>query len=579
MLFGRNFASQNFYSNTLCPSSEYYTNATLTWFTSYSSFAKAVAYGRTSTKHVQQTSKLTILGYTRPRALPSCGYCREDFPIRPYVFFDLHSPAVPPCVHAMADAEKVLAGSLGALALVWLCHRTLHQQLPLPPGPSGHWIWGNVAEMNVPHRPVKAPNLGDIICLRTLSNTTVIINSEALATELLEKRAAETSDRPRNVFVRELMGWNTSTVLHTHNNRHRQLRKTMALVLQQSQARTYSTLHSSNLLQFLRALAKTPDNYMNHIDDSASRFIMNLAYGHEIIEDDPLVAAVRAGQIYMEDGLATHRWVNSLPFRKLNLQSALLPITEGPFQCVITPPGNQLVQPSFTSRLLEQKGGANASEEDVDLIKWSAASLFGAEQTKAQDEIDRVIGPNRLPTVHDRGSLPYVEAVLQEVMRYYPVVPLCAPTLNTLSIASDFSPGIPHSTEQDIEFQGYRIPKGSSIEAILHDPDIYSDPHVFRPERYLESKPAPDPRKYIFGFGRRICPGIHIAYDSTFINCAGLISVFDFRASAELLASVDAVGGLESPDMWKLFNSSKIVPSDVQSNFGMMLQNVYSKLL
>ncbi|KAF8703128.1 cytochrome p450, partial [Rhizoctonia solani] len=488
----------------------------------------------------------------------------------------------------MADVEKVLAGSLGALALVWLCHRTLHQQLPLPPGPSGHWIWGNVAEMNVPHRPVKAATgwkeqYGDIICLRTLSNTTVIINSEALATELLEKRAAETSDRPRNVFVREL-----------------QLRKTMALVLQQSQARTYSTLHSSNLLQFLRALAKTPDNYMNHIDDSASRFIMNLAYGHEIIEDDPLVAAVRAGQIYMEDGLATHRWVNSLPF--LRYYPAWAPggefqkvAREGlrrrleyanvPFDTVMDGiRRNQLVQPSFTSRLLEQKGGANASEEDVDLIKWSAASLFGGGTAttvsilatlifclvihpeitkKAQDEIDRVIGPNRLPTVHDRGSLPYVEAVLQEVMRYYPVVPLCAPTLNTLSIASDFSPGIPHSTEQDIEFQGYRIPKGSSIEpnlwAILHDPDIYSDPYVFRPERYLESKPAPDPRKYIFGFGRRICPGIHIAYDSTFINCAGLISVFDFRASAELLASVDAVGGRESPDMWKLFNSSKIV--------------------
>ncbi|QRW23620.1 cytochrome P450 family protein [Rhizoctonia solani] len=489
----------------------------------------------------------------------------------------------------MADVEKLLAGSLGALALVWLCHRTLHQQLPLPPGPSGHWIWGNVAEMNVPHRPVKAATdwkeqYGDIICLRTLSNTTVIINSEALATELLEKRAAETSDRPRNVFVRELMGWNTSTVLHTHNNRHRQLRKTMALVLQQSQARTYSTLHSSNLLQFLRALAKTPDNYMNHIDDSASRFIMNLAYGHEIIEDDPLVAAVRAGQIYMEDGLATHRWVNSLPF--LRYYPAWAPggefqkvAREGlrrrleyanvPFDTVMDGiRRNQLVQPSFTSRLLEQKGGANASEEDVDLIKWSAASLFGGGTAttvsilatlifclvihpeitkKAQDEIDRVIGPNRLPTVHDRGSLPYVEAVLQEVMRYYPVVPLC----------------IPHSTEQDIEFQGYRIPKGSSIEpnlwAILHDPDIYSDPHVFRPERYLESKPAPDPRKYIFGFGRRICPGIHIAYDSTFINCAGLISVFDFRASAELLASVDAAGGRESPDMWKLFNSSKIV--------------------
>ncbi|CAE6436388.1 unnamed protein product [Rhizoctonia solani] len=489
----------------------------------------------------------------------------------------------------MDRQENILAGVIGALALIWVSHRTFQRQLPLPPGPPGHWIWGNVTEMNVPHRPVKAATewkdqYGDIICLRTVSNTTIIINSEGLVTELLEKRAAETSDRPRNVFVRELMGWNTSTVLHRHNNRHRQLRKTMALVLQQSQARTYSTLHSNNLLQFLRALVKTPDNYMNHIDDSASRFIMNLAYGHEIIEDDPLVAAVRAGQIYMEDGLATHRWVNSLPFLRYYpawapggefqkvAQEGLrrrLEYANVPFNTVMDGiRKNEAVQPSFTSRLLEQKGGANASEEDVDLIKWSAASLFGGGTAttvsilatlifclvlhpditkKAQEEIDRVVGPNRLPAVHDRGSLPYVEAVLQEVMRYYPVVPLC----------------IPHSTEQDIEFHGYRIPKGSSIEpnlwAILHDPDIYSSPHVFQPERYLQDPPAPDPRKYIFGFGRRVCPGIHIAYDSTFINCAGLISVFDFGASDELLASVDAVGGRESPDMWKLFNSSKIV--------------------
>ncbi|KAH7332820.1 cytochrome P450 [Rhizoctonia solani] len=386
----------------------------------------------------------------------------------------------------MENSERLLTGCVGVLAIAWLLSRIFVRQPPLPPGPPGRWLWGNMAEINVPHRPVKAA---------------------VEWRDLYEKRAAETSDRPRNVFVRELMGWNTSTVLHRHNDRHQQLRKTMASVLQQR----------------------------------------------------PLVEAVRAGQIYMEDGLATHRWVfvRRLEFANIPFDTVMDRIRR-----------NEIVRSSFTSRLLEQHGGASVSKEDVDLIKWSAASLFGGmvaltvsilamlifclvlhpEVTKkAQEEIDRVIGCDRLPTVYDRGSLPYVEAVLQEAMRYYPVVPLC----------------IPHSTEKDIEFRGYRIPQGSSIEpniwAILHDPDTYSNPHIFRPERYLQSPPAPDPRKYIFGFGRRVCPGIHIAYDSTFINCAGLISVFDFEASPELLASVEMVGGRESPDIWKLFNSSKIV--------------------
>lgn len=486
--------------------------------------------------------------------------------------------------------EWVFNACLGTLAIVVIVgNLSKKRRSPLPPGPPGHWLWGNVAEMNTLHRAVKAATewkrqYGDIVCLKTMSSTTIIINDERLVMELLEKRASETSDRARNVFVRELMGWETSTVLHRHNHRHRQLRKTMALVLQQSQARTYSSLHSSNLLLFLRALAKTPENYMHHIDDSAARFIMNLAYGHDIVENDPLVAAVRAGQIYMEDGLATHRWVNSLPFLRYypswapggefqnvareGLQRRL-EYANVPFDTVMDAiRKNTLVQPSFTSRLLEQKGGADASEEDIDLIKWSAASLFGGgtattvsimstllfllvlhpDVTKtAQEEIDRVIGRDRLPTVHDRGSLPFVEAVLQEAMRYYPVVPLC----------------IPHSTNQDIEFNGYLMPKGCSIEpnlwAILHDAETYPDPHIFRPERYLQENPEPDPRKYIFGFGRRVCPGIHVAYDSTFINCAGLLSVFEFAASSELLKSVAAVGGRDSPGMWKLFNSSKIV--------------------
>ncbi|KAG9092434.1 hypothetical protein FS749_015754 [Ceratobasidium sp. UAMH 11750] len=478
-----------------------------------------------------------------------------------------------------------LLSTLAALGVVYRLGSK--RRLPLPPGPPGHWLWGNVEEINEPHRAVKAATeykriYGDIVCLRTISNTTIILNDESAVLELLEKRASETADRPRNVFVQELMGWDNSTVLHKHNNRHRQLRKTIAIVLQQSQARTYSTLHSSNLVQFLRALAKTPNDFMNHIDNSASRFIMRLAYGHEIVENDPLVGAVRAGQIYMEDGLATHRWVNSLPFLRYypswapggDFQNVAreglkrrLEFANVPFDTVMDAiKRNDVVRPSFTSRLVEEKGGVNASDEDVDLIKWSAAALFGGgtattvsilatlifllalhpeEAKKAQEEIDRVIGRDRLPTVHDRGSLPYVEAVLQEAMRYYPVVPLC----------------IPHSTDRDIEFRGYLIPKGASIEpniwGMLHDPTTYHNPHLFLPSRYLQPTPEPDPRKYIFGFGRRVCPGIHVAYDSTFIHCAGLLAVFDIKASLELKESVERVGGDEG--MWRLFSSSKIV--------------------
>src|SRR5260221_4300407 len=53
-----------------------------------------------------------------------------------------------------------------------------------------------------------------------------------------------------------------------------------------------------------------------------------------------------------------------------------------------------------------------------------AMSLFPDVQRQAQEEIDRVIGRSRLPTHADRGQLPYISALLDEVHRWRPVVSL-----------------------------------------------------------------------------------------------------------------------------------------------------------
>jgi cytochrome P450 len=65
-------------------------------------------------------------------------------------------------------------------------------------------------------------------------------------------------------------------------------------------------------------------------------------------------------------------------------------------------------------------------------------------QKRAQQEIDSVVGRNRLPTYDDWESLPYVEAVMREVLRWRPVLPL----------------GIPHRVIDDDIYKGYLIPKG-----------------------------------------------------------------------------------------------------------------------
>ena len=76
-------------------------------------------------------------------------------------------------------------------------------------------------------------------------------------------------------------------------------------------------------------------------------------------------------------------------------------------------------------------------------------TLFPEVQLKAQEEIDRIVGTKRLPNFEDRANLPYVDAIVKEVLRWHPVAPI----------------GVPHMTTEDDIFNGYLIPKGALILA------------------------------------------------------------------------------------------------------------------
>ena len=65
-------------------------------------------------------------------------------------------------------------------------------------------------------------------------------------------------------------------------------------------------------------------------------------------------------------------------------------------------------------------------------------------QKKAQEEIDRVVGNQRLPSFDDRQSMPYTDAIYREIMRIRPAIPTC----------------IPHASTEDDVYNGYFIPKG-----------------------------------------------------------------------------------------------------------------------
>jgi cytochrome P450 len=144
--------------------------------------------------------------------------------------------------------------------------------------------------------------------------------------------------------------------------------------------------------------------------------------------------------------------------------------------------------------------------------------------SKAQKEMDEVVGEDRTPTWEDYEGLPYIAACVKEAMRWRPVVPLA----------------FPHSLAQGDWVDGYHLPKGADIfinaYGMQHDEKRFPNPDVFDPDHYrgvtalaseLASGEYEKRDHWAYGAGRRICPGIHLAERNLFLAISKLVWAFD----------------------------------------------------
>ncbi|CCM07189.1 uncharacterized protein FIBRA_09530 [Fibroporia radiculosa] len=168
---------------------------------------------------------------------------------------------------------------------------------------------------------------------------------------------------------------------------------------------------------------------------------------------------------------------------------------------------------------------------------------------RAREEIDHVVGNERLPGWEDEERLPWLIACIKETMRRRPPT-ITGKCIHSCSLCSSpnskSSSGMPHQTDEDDVYQGYLIPKGSTvignIWAIHMDPNRYSNPMTFDPERFYDKdRPSkwasgPDSNErdhYAFGWGRRFCQGSYMAEASLFIVLSRLIWGLDLVAGTD----------------------------------------------
>ncbi|KAI4616762.1 hypothetical protein J4E83_006342 [Alternaria metachromatica] len=358
---------------------------------------------------------------------------------------------------------------------------------------------------------------GPLSSVTVLGQTFIIINDPEIAFELLRDRSAIHSSRPSQTFSGDMVGWRHAIAMTPYSAEWKIHRKNITKIASTNvSVSVFDKAQETEAAHFLLNLLESPDKLFDHIRKEAGSVILKITYGYTAVANgnDPFVDMAAKTMEQFADATVPGKWsVDIFPF------------------CLGSDAEMEFVH-KWTALAL-YLGGADTTVSSI-MTFFLAMTVFPEVQKKAQEELDRVIGGGRLPVSKDKESLPYIEAIMKETHRWHLVAPMC----------------LPHCSTEEDTCRGYRIPKGSILLPnnwhFTHDPEVYPDPMVFRPERFLETpthKSEPDPRNFIFGYGRRICPGRYVADNALFITIAQTLAVFD------ITKFVDGDGRVVEPEV------------------------------
>lgn len=408
----------------------------------------------------------------------------------------------------------------------------------------------------------------------------LILSDPAIAIELLEKRSTKYSSRPRMVAMGELYSDNSSILVQPYGKDWSLRRRLLHYAMTPKALRGYKPIQEAEATRLCHQLLSAPQNYEKLIERFTSSVVFCVAYGHRI--DSLNAEVIRQRFEYMSymaslnvpgayacesfpilkhvpDVLAPwKREIKRMGAKEAAANLALFQLVKS--DIATAKARGEDAPDSLTKLVLEarEKEGIALSDEK---LAYTPASLFGAGSdttastlctailalvthpsalARAQQELDDVIGGTRLPTFDDEAKLPYLRALVKEVLRWRPVAVLG---------------GTPRATTQVDNYDGFTIPAGTTVLsnfwAMNLNEDYYPDPHVFDPLRFLPltsstSLSDEDGKVYetrykgrkaypgksgqdVFGVGRRICPGANLAENSLFAALGRLIWAFEIK--------------------------------------------------
>lgn len=487
---------------------------------------------------------------------------------------------------------------LTGLILVACCRSLfsfLDERPKLPDGPRRLAFLGNVFTLSRMHTSPDrellqiAQRWGDICMLWCGLTPVIVVNSPKAAYELMTNRSAVYSSRPEHNNFRSGM-WPWRLITTPVGGRFRLLRKIYHGLLSPRNAASIRKYQDYESTVMLGHLLDQPEHFIGDSERFSLSVIFSAVYGvrladlgHPLMREFFGLWAVML-RFYQPGSLLVDffpplqrlpRWLqpwlglaSRLRTRETSLHLAFLRNLSDASKDGRAPDcfGRSLLEVQEKEGLDEEKTadvlalliGAGA-ETTSGTIQWffEIMALHPEVVQKAQEELDRVVGCGRLPTWEDERALPYVRAVIKEVHRWAPMSAL----------------GVPHATTADDFYEGRTIPKGTivfpNLTALNRNPEIYPNPHLFSPDRFLadeldasSSAHQSDFTKrdhYHYGFGRRMCQGMYVAEASLYIVIARVLWAFDVRAKPghPLNIWAKSVGLASKPDPFDIIIESR----------------------
>ncbi|MBW0475941.1 hypothetical protein O181_015656 [Austropuccinia psidii MF-1] len=429
-------------------------------------------------------------------------------------------------------------------------------KLPLPPGPAsipflgyifGKHAWQQMESITQEYGPVSSVRLGNKLL--------VIVGSVNPAVALLEARSGIYCDRPRWEMAGNIMSGGLRTLCLSYGEQWKRYRRALHSHLDTKSAVSYQPIQERASRQLILDILESPDQFTQALTRYAASVIVEITYGKVLpvsYQDEEVLQVIRClGRFSKAAKLGAYSvdrfpWLRYIPGwvsqgRKWHKEE--LELFSSQVENVrreIATGGSR--KSCFVSYLLERQQEFGLSDNEA---AYLAGSLFGAgsdttsaalctlifaaachpeEVKKVQDELENVVGSERMPTFGDQFDLPHVTAFFCETFRWRPVS----------------ASGFMRATIKDDIYDGYFIPAGSWVIgnhwSIHRDPSVFPEPENFDISRWLtidETKGKTvlrsDMRHFAYGFGRRKCAGITIADRSMFINTANLLWSFDIR--------------------------------------------------